>query len=204
MTRRRSIRRPARDRRSWRAGAGRRVPLRSGWNWTPSSRPAGDRRDERRAVRRSWRGSGRRPTPSGGCAGVRVDEVEVGAVGDAVEQRVRARPLDLVPADVREGRRVRAGGRVRPGHDAEGRRRRPRRCRRTGAADRGRCRGTADRPRATPGSARSGRRASRRAIAGSAAPTPGHDERVGIARDRLASRDERRPRRRRPSAPARC
>ncbi len=35
-----------------------------------------------------------------------MNEVEVGAVRDAIEQRVLARPLDLVPADVGERRRT--------------------------------------------------------------------------------------------------
>ena len=41
-----------------------------------------------------------------GAARVRVDEVEVGVWRDAVERRVVAAPLDLVPADVGQRRRV--------------------------------------------------------------------------------------------------
>jgi len=63
---------------------------------------ARDRRDEAAAVL----GLGERLRARGRGADVRVDEVEVGAVGDAVERRVLVAALDLVPADVRERRGV--------------------------------------------------------------------------------------------------
>ena len=52
------------------------APLRSGWNWTPTRRPA-------RPPRRTFRRASSRPArpASGGTPGVRVDEVEVGAAG---------------------------------------------------------------------------------------------------------------------------
>ena len=167
-------------------------PLRSGWNWTPSSAPRATADTNARAV--VGRGEDRRHVPpSVGHARVRVDEVEVGAVGDAVEERVRARPLDLVPADVREGRRVLEPDRP-PGQDAERRRAV------LVAAVEQELEPEADaEERAVgrdPGADRLGQAARARAgaIAGAAAPTPGTIERVGAA--------QRRPRRGRASTSA--
>ena len=106
------------------------------------------------------------------------------------------RPLDLVPADVGQRRRVLEADRA-PGQDARASRRRPRRCPRTGAGARGRSRGTAGPPsiqarigvdealarRAAPSPAPPPRRPGRRAAS---APR----EAVRVARDR-----DRRPRR---------
>ena len=133
------------------------MPLRSGWNWTPSSAAARDRRDERPAVvgrRRATTSS----SSAGGHAGVRVDEVEVGAVGDAVEQRVIARPLDLVPADVGQGRRV-----LEP--DASG----PARTPRVSAPSSSLPSNSSCRPRQMP---RNGRSAASQARIGSTRPAP--------------------------------
>ena len=145
-------------------------------------RPAGDRRRRTAGRARSSARTASLGGAAGGRAGVRVDEVEVGAVGDAVEQRVLARALDLVPADVRAGSGRPRGATVRPGEHAERRRAV------LVAALEQELQAEADaeeRPvgaPATRGSARRGRARSRRAIAGAAAPTPGHDERVGAAR----------------------
>ena len=123
-----------------------------------------------------------------GDAGVGVDEVEVGVGRDAGEQRVLAAPLDLVPADVRAASARRRAGRVRPGDARRASPRRPRRCRRTAAGGRGRSRGTAGPPaiQSRIGSTRPAPR--RRSIAGAAAPTPGHDERVGALEARRVAR----------------
>ena len=88
-------------------------PLRSGWNWTPSRRP----RATAETNGRPWVVVARTtssPAPVG-HAGVRVDEVEVGPVGDPGERRVVARAAR--PGSSRCGgasARPR-GGRVRPG-----------------------------------------------------------------------------------------
>src|SRR5258706_7922231 len=79
---------------------------------------AGDGRDKRAAVGRlggDGVGGLRRRGP-----GERMNEVEVSGRGDALEQGMRPATLDLVPADVREGRGVDepAGP---PGKYAEGR-----------------------------------------------------------------------------------
>ena len=164
------------------------------------ARPRATRRGERPPCSVS-RGRGRRRAAVW-RAGVRVDEVEVGVGGDPVEQRVRPRPLDLVPADVRQRRGV-----LEPDRAARGRRRgssrRPRRCPRTGAGARGRSRGTADRraSQARIGSTRPLRR--RRAIAGAGRADARDDERVGAV-ERLAVAGDGRRRRRRVRAPGRC
>ena len=189
-------------------------PDRSGWNWTPSRRPRATAETNGRAVP----GRGERGAVSGapsGCPDVRVDEVEVRVRVDAVERRMRARPLDLVPADVREGRARRRGGRSgRAGRPASPRR--PRRCPRTGAGGRGRCRGTGGRRRSSRGSASTKPALRSRSIAGAAAPTPGTTRRSApsmlvrrrraadarscgeqglLDRDEVARRRSRRPRR---------
>ena len=171
MTRRRSIRRPARGRRSWPAGAGRPAPLRSGWNWTPSSAPRAIAETNGRAVLGRGEDERRRRRPAG-IAGVRVDEIEVGArrrcrrtAGAAASRSTWFQPMCGRVGARRAGRSGRARRRGSP--------RRPRRCPRTGAGGRGRCRGTAGRRPARPGSARTGR--ARRAWPWPvpAAPTPG-------------------------------
>ena len=64
-------------------------------------RPTCDGRGERSAVL----GRGEDEVVLGGAEGarIRMDEVEVGVRGDPVEERMRPRPDDLVPADVRQG-----------------------------------------------------------------------------------------------------
>ena len=165
MTRRRSIRTPraagARPpaRTSDTKFASRRrpsSPLRSGWNWTPSRLPRATAETKRPPCSVSARITSsavvRRRT------GIRMDEVEVGPVGDPVEERVVAPPDDLVPADVRQRRGVLEPSRA-AGQHAERLGAvlvaRPR----TAAAARGRRRGTACPPRS---SRRSGPRSRRR------------------------------------------
>ena len=209
MTRRRSIRRrPARRRRRGeptKLASSRRPssPLRSGWNWTPSERGRAPR-PTRTGAPCSVVGEDRvARAPPAGRAGVRVDEVEVGAVGDAVEQRMVARPLDLVPADVRQGRGVleaRRSGRAARRASS----RRPRRCPRTAAGARGRC------PRNGRSAAiqAADRRRRGRGAPGGPSPAP-RPRRPGTTsasapRSRLAVARDRDVGARRSSAPARC
>ena len=171
-------RRGGERRRRSRAAAGRRRRERSGWNWTPSSRPRATARHEPAAVlglgeRRGVRAAGGRPD-------VRVDEVEVGAVGDAVEGRVRrggARPGSsrCAAASARpRGRTVRPGrtpsvsapSSSLPSNSSWSPRQMPRY---------GRSAAIQARIGSTKPPARS------RSIAGAAAPTPGTTSRSGSA-----------------------
>ncbi len=68
----------------------------SGWNWTPSTLPRPTIAGKSSAVV-----GGRDHHVGGSVAVVGVDEVDVRAVGDAVEDRVRAPGLQPVPAHVR-------------------------------------------------------------------------------------------------------
>ena len=209
MTRRRSIRRrprrrrPAgRARRSWPAAAGRRRRSARGGTGRRASGPRATA-DTNGARARSWRA-----TTSSAAAGrharVGVDEVEVGAVGDAVEQRVLARSARPGSSRCAAGSGRPRAATVRPGSTPSV----------VGAvlvaaleqqlqpeAD---ARGTAGRRRSRPGSASTRPRRSRRAIAGAAAPTPGTTSasaprsRLGVARDARPSAPTR------ASAPARC
>ena len=169
------------------------TPLRSGWNWTPSSGPRATAETNRRpcsvCARTSPASRVRRR------ARVRVDEVEVRAVA-------RSRRTARARGSARPGSSRCAGGSVRPRGGPSGptgpraSRRRPRRC-----ASKSSCRPrqmprNGRSPRARPGSARRGRDASRRAIAGAAAPTPGT---TSASAPRMASRvTDQRARRPRP------
>ena len=131
---------------------------------------AGDRRDERAAVLRARRGPRRRrPVPDRRRTSGRSRS----------RRRRRCRRTRGGSASGRPGssRCGGASGRPRGGPcgraGCPGSRRRPRRCPRTGAGARGRCRGTGGPRRSSRGSARRSPPARSRSIAGAAAPTPG-------------------------------
>ena len=122
----------------------------------PVERARGDRAHERTAVRRA----GHDEALVRRSGGERVDEVEVRAVRDSVEERMRPDQLDRVPADVRQRRGILQGDRsARRAGPAS--RRRLRRCGRRGSESPGRSPGMAgprepSRAAARPGLARAG------------------------------------------------